>query len=225
MSHHAFFVAGDIEEGIQSALAYGERELGLSSTGNPDVLVLRYTLFPVEEARKIGELASRVPVQGEKKLIIIAASRFFHEAQNALLKVFEEPTPGTVLVLVVPSIGSIIPTLRSRLLSLPGSTADNAMTDSVRAFISAKPEEREKLVAKLLDRAKSDKADEKQAARIEALTLATGIMEAGYPRREDAEMRAFLAELNRLIPILHERSAPLKPILEHLLISMPGSLR
>ncbi len=225
MNHHAFFVAGDIEEGIQSALQYGERELALSSTGNPDVLVLRYTLFPVEEARKIGELASRVPMQGDKKLIIIAASRFFHEAQNALLKVFEEPSPGTVLVLVVPSVGTIIATLRSRLLALPGSTEGAGRADAVDAFIAATPEAREKLVAKLLDRAKSEKADEKQAARIEALTLATGLMEVAYPLRAEPETRALLAELSRLIPVLHERSAPLKPILEHLLITMPRSLR
>lgn len=224
MSHHAFYYAGDREEGIERALAYGTRSLGLAPTGNPDVVVLRYELFPVEDARKIGELASRVPSKGEAKLIVIAATRLFHESQNALLKVFEEPAPGTTIILIVPSEGVIIPTLRSRLIELSGDSEAEKVPEHVKAFLEGNAAEREKLVAKLLDRAKSDKAEEKQAARSEALALASGLMRAAYKKREDSDTRAFLSDLDRFIPILHERSAPLKPIFEHLLMTIPAGL-
>lgn len=220
MAHHAFFIASDLEEGIGSALAYGKRVLNLALTGNPDVMVLRYGLFPVEDARKITELASRVPSKGDKKLIIIAAARLYHESQNALLKVFEEPAPGTTIILVVPSEGAIIATLRSRLIELPQCGAA-AVSAPVREFLKADSAGREKLVSKLLDRAKSDKPEEKQAARSDALALASGLAQAAYPKRKDPEVLAFLSDLDRFIPILHERSAPLKPVFEHLLLTMP----
>ncbi len=249
MNHHAFYVAGDSEEGIGRALAYGERRLGLSASGNPDVVVLRYSLFSVDEARKVHDVVHRMPTKGDMKLIIISASRIFHEAQNALLKVFEEPPLGTYIVLVIPSGGVLIPTLRSRLLSLPHDLEPiRTKTDMiyhispfVEVFLAGGKEEREKIVAKLLDRAKSDKAEDKQSARNDALALAQGLMRTAYVARhphthskqtdmiyhisqteEERELDAFLSDLNRFIPILHERSAPLKLILEHLLVVIPA---
>lgn len=225
MRHHAYFVAGDIEEGIKSALAYGARVLGRAPTGNPDVIVLRYGLFPVEEARKITELASRAAVHGDKKLIVIAAARIFHESQNALLKVFEEPAEGTTMIIIIPSEGALIPTLRSRLLALPDEGGEAAEPEHVRLFLKGSAAEREKIVGKLVDRAKSDKPEEKQAARIEALALANGLARAAFPNRSDPETRAFLSDLDRFIPILHTTSAPLKPIFEHLLLVIPKGVR
>ncbi|HRH24060.1 MAG TPA: hypothetical protein PK109_00505 [Candidatus Paceibacterota bacterium] len=224
MNHHAFYVVGDTEEGVQRALEYGARVLHLEAAGNPDVVVLRYGLFPVEEARKITELVSRVPSRGDKKLIVIAATRLFHESQNALLKVFEEPSEGTTIVLIVPSDGVIIPTLRSRLIKLPESGEGEAVPESVHAFLKGSAEEREKLIGKLLDRAKSDKPEEKQAARTDALALANGLAKAVYTKRGDPSVRAFLSDLDHFIPILHERSAPLKAIFEHLLITFPRNI-
>ncbi|HYD93621.1 MAG TPA: hypothetical protein VEB18_04195 [Candidatus Paceibacterota bacterium] len=219
MQHHAYFVTGDMDAGIESARAFGET-LGLSGQNNPNIIVLRSPLFSVDEARKLSELASRMPASGERKLIIAAAPRIFHEAQNALLKTFEEPPAGTYLVLIVPSEGVLIQTLRSRLLPLPGLEGVGASA-AAKAFLTGKESERGKIIEAILDRAKSDKAEEKQAARAEALSFAEGLMRALSAKRKDPETRAFLSDLNRLVPILHERSAPLKPILEHILITAP----
>lgn len=226
MAHHAYFLAGDAEEGIERSLAWIEKELGLGASGNPDVIVFRYDLFSVEDARAVSESAHRTSALGKGKAIVMSARRFFHEAQNALLKTFEEPPEGTYLFLIVPSEGVISPTLRSRLLPLPGSETES-MHELAEAFASANTAGREKIVEKLLARAKSDKPEEKQAARIDALALAQGLAKLSYERRkgsDDADLLAFLDDLSRFIPILHERSAPLKPILEHLLIVAPKNL-
>lgn len=220
MAHHAYYVAGDLDEGIAAARSYGEKELGLTGNAHSDIVTLRYHLFPVEEARLVSEIASRAPTQGDARLIILAAGRIFHETQNALLKVFEEPAPGTYIVLVVPSEGNIIPTLRSRLLPLPGTSSSNVLSPLAEEFVSAGKEGREKVVEKILERAKKDSPEEKQAARIDALRLAEGLLVAAHKSMD----QAFLSDLMHFIPILHERSAPLKPILEHLLIVTPSSI-
>src|SRR6185437_2978159 len=113
MAHHAYFFAGDREAGIEAAVSYAETELGLPSVGNPDVLIERHGLFAVDDARRIAAKAELAPLSGDKKIIIIAASRIFHEAQNAMLKLFEEPPAGTTLALVIPSEGNLLYTLRS----------------------------------------------------------------------------------------------------------------
>ncbi len=225
MRHHAYFYAGDLEEGITASRAFAKQHLGLSGEAHPDIVVLRHALFSVDDARLIATLASRAPVEGDAKIIVISAGRIFHEAQNALLKTFEEPSHGTVLVLIVPSEGNLIETLRSRVLPLPVSQKEKGTPSPYAAqFLAGNQQEREKLIEGILNRAKSDDATEKQEARLEALRFTEGLAIAAYEAKNvkpSRELTLFLSDVSRLIPILHERSAPLKPILEHLLIIAP----
>ena len=41
------------------------------------------------------DVAASAPFVGDYKVVIISASRAYHQAQNALLKLFEEPPEGT----------------------------------------------------------------------------------------------------------------------------------
>lgn len=219
MAHHAYLATGDLEASIARARSFAERELGLAGTDHPDLIVLRYGHFPVEEARRIVDLASRAAL-GEHRLIVIAAERLFHEAQNALLKAFEEPPKGTVLVLAVPTEGQVIATMRSRLLPLP---EEGEGEHAFHPFVAATPAERAKLVEKLLARSKSDKDEEKQAARAEALRIVGDVTRAAH-REGSGKHAQLLQELDRFTPILHERSAPLKLVFEHLLLVIPDNL-
>lgn len=226
MNHHAYLVTGDIEEGIEAALGEASRVLGEDTAGNPDVVVLRYGLFSVEDARMFQDAVMRAPVRGTQKVVIVCATRFFHEAQNALLKTFEEPPQGTFLVLVLPSEGMVLPTLRSRLVSLPDTKA-RALPPITHDFLEAGKEGREKMVAKLLERTKSDNDEEKATARADALSLVEGLTMVAYAAHRKApspELAAFLSDLDAFTPLLHDRSGPLKLMFEHLLIVTPKGL-
>jgi DNA polymerase III delta prime subunit len=184
MAHHAYFIAGESEQGIEVALSHAEAELGLTRHNNPDLIVLRHGLFSVDDARRLINLAQRAAMNGERKAIVISALRLFHEAQNAMLKIFEEPPAGTTLMLVVPAEGMLLPTLRSRLLPLPRSEDEiTKLAPQSQAFLKASSTEREKFVAKLLDRTKSDKDEEKQAARGEAIHLIEDLIRAAYAKK------------------------------------------
>src|SRR6266481_6957968 len=230
MAHHAYFITGECEQGISEALAHAGNALGMRYENNPDLIVLRYALFSVDDARTLADLAHRAALNGTQKVIIISVLRLFHEAQNALLKLFEEPSAGTTLLLVIPSEGILLPTLRSRLLPLPASSGIGRQPQTVEthSFLKASAPEREKWVAKLLERAKSDRDEEKQTARNEAVRLAEALIEAGYKKRagaknptEQENLTAFLSDLDVFLPILHERSAPLKLIFEHIILTIP----
>jgi len=215
MSHHAFYVAREIEPGVSQAYAFLEGQ-GLSSKANPNVTTLRYTNLTIDDVRRLIDQASQAPVSGTQKALVIAASRLFHEAQNAMLKLFEEPVPGTTLILIVPSEGILLPTLRSRLIPLPGS--DGTIKESIGStFILLSTEERKKYLDRIYNRSKHDKQEEKQEARREALELVQGLTTALY-QRGDMEL---LRDLTLFTKTLHERSAPLKPIFEHLQLVLP----
>lgn len=225
---HAYVICGEAEKGVAEASRFSTEGLSVSPA---DLMVLRHTLFSVEDARKLGEVACAAPL-GTHKAIIVSATRFFHEAQNALLKLFEEPPPDTTLVLVVPSEGMLLATLRSRLAPLPGSTDTAALSPLGSEFLAANEEEREKIVAKLVDRSKADKDEEKQRARGEAIALAEDLIRVTEGARTkqkskagETELRSFLEDLSAFLPLLYTRSAPLKLIFEHLLIVIPKGLQ
>jgi hypothetical protein len=55
------------------------------------------------------------PVKSKEKALIISAIQGLTiEAQNALLKLLEEPPNNTIIILLVESVDSVLPTIRSR---------------------------------------------------------------------------------------------------------------
>lgn len=225
---HAFVVEGDREEALVRVRGHAHSVLGITGDHHPDLVVLEYGLFSVDDARAVAQFASSSPVHGDTKLVAIVATRIFHEAQNALLKLFEEPPAGVTMVLVVPSLGQLLPTLRSRVQVL---TSGTTATSTARAFLALDSAAREKHIAKLLDKTKSDKDEDKQRARGELLRLVEDLIRVTYEERRqttpeaEKELTLFLTDLTAFLPILHERSAPLKLICEHLLLVLPKSLR
>lgn len=231
MAHHAFVVSGSSTETTEQARTYAMQHLSITESNNSDILTLHFGLFSVDDARKIASLAYQ-SAAGEGKVIMFYAARIFHEAQNALLKIFEEPPQGVTLIIGVPSIGILLPTLRSRLMPLPASESTLVAQSSASTFLSLKEGEREKYVTKLVDRSKSDKEEVKQAARAEATELLQTLISYSHNqlvtekegmKREQTLL--FLQDLASFMPLMFERSAPLKLIFEHLLLIIPTSLK
>ncbi len=69
----------------------------------------------VESVREIKKNLSLFPYHGKYKILIIDdAHKMNTAAQNALLKILEEPNPTTIIILVTPEIDKILPTIKSR---------------------------------------------------------------------------------------------------------------
>ena len=71
--------------------------------------------IPVESVRAALLFLSRLPATGSFRVLIIDdAHRLSETAQNVLLKTLEEPQPTAVIILLTHEIGSILPTVLSR---------------------------------------------------------------------------------------------------------------
>lgn len=115
--HHAQLIQGWYNN-VAEALVAHLKEHKMPTSGHPDFLVHTTDIFGIDDARFLQERVLRQPIQGEIKVFIIGARQFTGEAQNALLKVCEEPTAGTRIFLIVPHVGELFPTLRSRFVPL-----------------------------------------------------------------------------------------------------------
>ena len=111
--HHSYLVVGERKE-AEAHL----RELllghGIKLAGSPDFFVFNSPLFGIDEARELSLAASKKAFT-DKKIFLISPEKITLEAQNALLKTFEEPTANTHFFLLVRDAMLVLPTLRSRM--------------------------------------------------------------------------------------------------------------
>ena len=95
--------------------------LATKKGANPDIISLLRDdgkEYPIKEIRELISKAYKKP-SGEYKLIVINDAHLLNEkCQNALLKTIEEPPPYVVFIFVCENKLSLLPTVRSRSLSL-----------------------------------------------------------------------------------------------------------
>ena len=86
------------------------------SPNNPDIFSINQTTgWGIEVVREISHFISRKPIAHPSKMVIIyQADNLGPEAQNALLKVLEEPGPNNYLLLTTTNEQQLLETIRSR---------------------------------------------------------------------------------------------------------------
>jgi DNA polymerase-3 subunit delta' len=101
--------------------------------------VMQGSVIPIGMARKFANEAMKKPLVGARKVMIVAqADRMTDDAQNCLLKTFEEPIPGLSIFLICDNADHLRATIRSRCWHLPlGLASDAQITDWLRASTPA----------------------------------------------------------------------------------------
>jgi len=116
--HHAYLIEGVSEEILPEIFSFMEH-IGIKTIGNPDFRYISIDTFKVEDARNLKSVEHEKGFSTDKKIYIISANNFLLEAQNTLLKVFEEPIENTHFFLVVPNKNALLKTLISRFYVIP----------------------------------------------------------------------------------------------------------
>lgn len=141
-SHHAILIEGNVEE----TLAAIHR--------SADTLLLNYESLGIDEARSIIEASLTAPVIEEKKRIIISFRDITREAQNALLKILEDPSPQVEFLIITENASALLPTLRSRLYVMGSKSsyaeAASAGREAVQIFVKMPVADRLKEVEKMV---------------------------------------------------------------------------
>jgi hypothetical protein len=111
--HHAYLIEGDRVLALAYIEAFLQEHFDIARRGNPDFWYSEHETFSVDDSREVANRHMDRAL-GNKKIFVIATRAMTHEAQNSLLKVFEEPTPDTHFFIISPSRSAFLPTLLSR---------------------------------------------------------------------------------------------------------------
>jgi len=109
---------------VEMAIPENKRSIGIDESRQ---LLQRLSLRPVRRGPRIG--------------IVRDAGDMTIDAQNAMLKLLEEPPGFAVIVLVADNASSMLPTVRSRCRHLAFGTLDDADVEAILVSLGRGPEE------------------------------------------------------------------------------------
>jgi len=131
--HHAYLIEGEREKVLLEITSFCE-ESGIPSRGNPDFCHITVQMLKIEDARNLKELAASRAFYNGKKIFVITVENILSEAQNTLLKLFEEPTPETHFFLVLPDANVLLKTFASRFYRISGKAKQEE--ENVKEFVA-----------------------------------------------------------------------------------------
>ncbi|HEY4509026.1 MAG TPA: hypothetical protein VJC13_01940 [Candidatus Paceibacterota bacterium] len=214
--HHAYFLVGDGEKIFSELKNFLEKSVGIKTSGNPDFWHGRFNSLTIDEAREIALAQERKSFAEvglpQKKIFIIQADFISHEAQNSLLKVFEEPTAGTHFFIISPQ-DILLPTLRSRVHTINMARTPLA-TSMSRTVLDMKLAERLAKVKEIAE-AIGDEESTKQDAISFLNEVEKELHEVGVEKSAKSLEVCQLARAS-----LYDRGAPVKMILENVVLSI-----
>ncbi len=147
--HHAYLIEGPEGEIVQEIKEF-LKNLGVKTVGNPDFVHIQLDSFKVEDARNLKSYAVQKSFSLGKKIFIISANNFLLEAQNSLLKTFEEPIENTHFFLIVPDINILLKTLVSRFYLISARQDLTEETKKAEKFINMPLKDRIDFIKELL---------------------------------------------------------------------------
>ncbi|MBP6883833.1 MAG: hypothetical protein KBC06_01210 [Candidatus Pacebacteria bacterium] len=155
--HHAYLIEGVRGDVVPEILSFLE-SIGVSVVGNPDFYHISTDSFKIDDARNLKSLSSEMSfTNAGKRIFIISANSFLLEAQNTMLKMFEEPRENTHFFIIVPSTDILLQTLISRFYLIRHST--ETATIEAKKFIAMSPRDRIEFIKTLLTEVEEEDED------------------------------------------------------------------
>lgn len=215
LSHHAYLLIGG-DSAHDEVISILEKVHKIKTHGNPDFYDRKYETLTIDDARELKSLAGTMPTTPEgKKIFILSMNGATVEAQNALLKLLEEPAEYVRFFVVIPSAHLLLLTMKSR-LSIVG-TAEAGMEASPEAlkFLKLPIAKRLEQVKALLDDISKEKKTKQDAVDFLGDLEAAIHSRAGVRDGKNAlEAIAFARKYS------NDRAPSLKMLLEYVALSV-----
>jgi len=221
--HHAYCIEGVGRNGAEQFVGELCGIFGIERN-NPDLIFLSVQKFGIDEARDFRAFAANRAIGDGKKIFVLASDSITNEAQNALLKTFEEPSLETKFFLLVKTADMLLPTLRSRVEIVKWTPSDLELnteclkpaTLGVQEFLAAALSERLARAREIGELLKKEKMTRGEAVSFILDIIARARGESFPQERAVSLNEALLAE-----KYSYDRSSSLKILIEHLAIVLP----
>lgn len=220
--HHAYGILGNRNSKLPLFLA---KKLKISIAGNPDFFHERFETLTIDDSRRIKEFAvSRKFAADSPRIFLLEFFNATREAENALLKLLEEPEPGNHFFLVIPSVDVLLPTLRSRLLLLDikdilsdGGDESIKNNKDIEDFLNGSLKEKIAFV----DALSSDISDGKKAKHdgFDFLNNLESFLHEKNPEKSLVENNKTFNAIALARTYMNDRSSSLKMLLEYVALN------
>ncbi len=189
------------------------REFVLSAdlTADAEVLDEYNNRFGIQDARDLVKRAYNRPSEESTQCLVVRSDFITHEAQNALLKIIEEPPLSTRFIFILPEGFSILPTLMSRfqIVKIPEFSLGKESNIEFYTFLSQCYKDRLTAIEKAT---KQKDVDWQQSIK-------RGLIQ--YIKNIKPSSQSYLFELEFVARKLLTRGASNKMLLEHMSLILP----
>jgi|SRR3989344_4878540 len=215
--HHFHILEGDRAVIVPELIKFLEEKMGISVHGNPDVSIQEFESFSIDDGRELKKSQSRKNIDAKKQIFILAFHFISHEAQNALLKVLEEPSQNTYFFIVIPNTSSFLETIisRAQIIKFPGTKQSSDY--DIAKFLSSSGAKRLQMLQKIIDEKNKSQALFFLNSLIEILNSQRKKTRTPYSYEEIM----FLADIEQGRKYLFDRGPYVKMILEHIALTIP----
>lgn len=203
---HLYFIQDSIP--IPELLTFLEDE-------THEIINEQYETFTIAHSRELKERQSQKSFSGGKRIFILSLLTFGHEAAQALLKVFEEPSEGVHFFVYLPEPEKLPDTLKSRGQSIFG--IQGSISEECTLFITNTIKERLIYIQKKIASFEDTETSAPLRAWAVSFVKELGIVLHPHIQKYVATMTI----LEEARGYLHDRSASVKLLLEHIALIYP----
>ena len=230
--HHAYLIEGAREEVIPEILNF-LNEINIETTGNPDFSNISFDSFKIEDARNIKINSSEKGFSGNvtkglaKKIYVISANSFLLEAQNTLLKMFEEPIENTHFFLIVPDVSVLLKTLVSRFYLIKFESNIENELKKAEKFISMSIKERLDFIKDLLVNEEEENVINLNTAKSKSLKFLNALEVSLHKRfisNKDPSIKKsfdFFNQIFKAREFIIQPGSSLKSLMESIALTIP----
>lgn len=242
LSHHAYYLMGS-ESDHAEVLLQLEKSHNIHQQANPDFYNRIYETFVIDDARDVKTFHGMRPVtEVGKKIFVLRMNEITVEAQNALLKLLEEPADYAHFFIIIPSVHLLLPTVKSRMQELQIKNngdqlvglmdarkggvnekskkntdygVDSELLRNMRKLLSLSRAKRLEEVKKLIDEIAKDKK-----TKHDAIELLDAIQAVVYAEKGVKEGRSALETIEMARNFMHDRAPSVKMLLEYVVLNV-----
>ncbi len=204
-----------------------ENEHGIVRSGNQDFFYSAYDNFSIDDARSLKQIHEMRPVTNDgKKIFVIVVNNINIEAQNALLKLLEEPASYAHFFIIIPESHILISTVRSRLYFVDMrdiNESDKIVSGAQRKdldgeagkFVALSPAKRLEFVKKLADEVSKDKKTKQ-----DVINFIYSIQDYIYREKGVQGAPKSLEVIETALKYINDRSPSVKMLLEYIALNI-----
>lgn len=220
--HHFHLLEGNRQEIEAELVEFLSDEFDIDSNDKSLYFFHDFDQIQVDDSRALSMQAQIKTPEGKKMVFLIFANSINHQAQNALLKMLEEPSARTYFFMVLPRTDGLLPTFKSRAVVVRRTGEQTVLEGkdlpTLKEITEKTIGDRLKFVETLTKEIKDEKRD-----RIDARQFVQNLiidLQKELEKKPSTEYTKKITELMQIENYLGDSGASIKMLLEKAVLSI-----